>query len=169
MDEKSCAPLLWGGFGCFRHAKRVGVGKGLGSDFVAISRKKAEKLWLVASVLYGFLRSALVWKFLAKYGVNPYLYLVVELSSSYFYGLGSARVVVSVVDRMWPALRVWVPVALAAYFAPEGYIFLSAGTLPTDVLGVLLGIIGVAAVAAGFSLVSQIKSARKQHEVSESK
>jgi hypothetical protein len=129
---------------------------------VAFSRQKAEKLWLVASVLYGLLRSALVWKFLAKYGVNPWFYLVVELSSSYFYGLGSARVVASVVDKIWRALRFWIPVALVAYFAPEAYIFVSAGKLPTDVLGVLLGIIGVAAVAAGFSLVSQIRTARRQ-------
>ena len=129
---------------------------------MAFSRQKAEKLWLVASVLYGVLRSALVWKFLAKYGVNPWFYLVVELSSSYFYGLGSARVVASVVDKIWRALRFWIPVALVAYFAPEAYIFVSAGKLPTDVLGVLLGIIGVAAVAAGFSLVSQIRTARRQ-------
>ena len=129
---------------------------------MAFSRQKAEKLWLVASVLYGLLRSALVWKFLAKYGVNPWFYLVVELSSSYFYGLGSARVVASVVDKIWRALRFWIPVALVAYFAPEAYIFVSAGKLPTDVLGVLLGIIGVAAVAAGFSLVSQIRTARRQ-------
>ncbi len=129
---------------------------------MAFSRQKAEKLWLVASVLYGLLRSALVWKFLAKYGVNPWLYLIVEITSSYFYGLGSARVVAAVVDRIWRALRCWIPLALVAYFAPEAYIFVSAGKLPTDVLGVLLGIIGVAAVAAGFSLVSQIRTARRQ-------
>ena len=37
-------------------------------------RANFERGWILISVAYGGLLAALVWKFLRKYGVNPYIF-----------------------------------------------------------------------------------------------
>ena len=123
-------------------------------------RALVEKSWILVSIGYGGFRAALVWTFLKKYGVNPYVFGVIEFSSSAVYGLSSARVVGAIVDTQWARLRSWVPLALLSYAAPDVYVFASAGHLPGSMLEMLLGIVGVTAIITTVGLVVQIRTGR---------
>jgi hypothetical protein len=124
-------------------------------------RANFERAWILISVAYGGLRAALVWKFLRKYGVNPYVFGTIEFSSAAIYGKSSAKVVGAVIDGTWVRLRSWLPVALLAYFAPDSYVLLSAGRLPSDMLAILVAVVCVTLVLTGVGVASQIRRGRK--------
>ena len=116
-----------------------------------------ERGWTLISVAYGGLRAALVWKFLRKYGVNPYVFAGVEFTSAATYGKSSAQVVGAVIDGAWRRIRSWLPLALLTYFAPDGYVLLSAGRLPSDMLAILLAMLCVTLVLTEVGVWSQIR------------
>lgn len=124
-------------------------------------RAQIERGWILVSIAYGGLRAALVWKFLKKYGVNPYLFGVIEFVSAAIYGKSSAQVVGAVIDVAWVRLRKWLPVAVLSYFAPDAYIFLSAGKLPSDMLAILISVVCVTLVLTGVGILAQIRQGRQ--------
>ena len=124
-------------------------------------RAQVERGWILVSIAYGGLRAALVWKFLRKYGVNSYVFGGIEFISAVIYGKSSAQVVGAVIDGAWIRLRIWLPVALLAYFAPDGYVFLSAGRLPSDMLVILVSVVCVTLVLTGVGILSQIRRGRR--------
>ena len=124
-------------------------------------RVNFERGWILISVAYGGLRAALVWKFLRKYGVNPYVFAGVEFTSAAIYGKSSAQVVGAVIDGAWKRIRSWLPLALLTYFAPDGYVLLSAGRLPSDMLAILLAMVCVTLVLTGVGIWSQIRRGRR--------
>ncbi len=124
-------------------------------------RAQIERGWILVSIAYGGLRAALVWKFLKKYGVNPYLFGVIEFVSAAIYGKSSAQVVGAVIDVAWVRLRKWLPVAVLSYFAPDAYVFLSAGKLPSDMLAILISVVCVTLVLTGVGILAQIRQGRQ--------
>lgn len=120
-----------------------------------------ERGWILISVAYGGLRAALVWKFLRRYGVNPYVFAGVEFTSAAIYGKASAQVVGAVVDGAWKRIRSWLPLALLAYFAPDGYVLFSAGRLPSDMLAILLSMVCVTLVLTGVGVGGKIRRGRR--------
>jgi hypothetical protein len=124
-------------------------------------RANFERVWIFLSLVYGGIRSAFVWKFLRKFGVNPYVFGGIEFTSAALYGKSSAQVVGAVIDGAWKLFRIWTPVALVAYFAPDAYVLFSSGRLPSDMMTILLAVVCVTLVLTGLGLVSQIRRGRR--------
>ena len=124
-------------------------------------REQIERGWMLVSIAYGGLRAALVWKFLHKYGVNPYVFGAIEFISAAIYGKSSAQVVGAVIDGAWVRLRPWLPVAVLSYFAPDAYVFLSAGHLPSDMLAILISVVAVTLALTGVGMFAQVRRGRR--------
>jgi len=119
-----------------------------------------ERGWIVASILYGAFRCSLVGAFLRQYGVNPKIFIAVEMVSSGFYGWTGGRAVVSIIDAQWHRLRRWGPFAILFYIAPDAYVFASAGRMSGDIYSLLLSIVGVAVVVTVVGIVIQVRKGR---------
>jgi hypothetical protein len=124
-------------------------------------RARFERVWILVSIAYGGLRTALVWKFLHKYGVNPYIFGVVEFVSAAIYGKSSAQVVGIVVDVERTRLRMWLPIAFLSYFVPDAYVFISVGRLPGDMMEILISVVCVTLVLTGVGMIAQIRRGRR--------
>lgn len=124
-------------------------------------RRALEGGWIVASVIYGGIRSALVWAFLRQYGVNIAGFIAIEVVSSAVYGLSSARVVGAAVDADWRRLRSWIPLAVLSYFAPDAFVFASAGRMPDDVLAILVGVVLVTIALSTVAFFARVRAARR--------
>ncbi len=121
-----------------------------------------SRVWIVASIAYGGLRTALVWRFLHQFGVNVWVFGVIELIASAVYGLSSARVVTHLLARNWSELRKWGLLAVISYAAPDVYVFVSAGTLPGSYLDVLIGIVLVTAALTVIGIVGEVRRGRQK-------
>lgn len=124
-----------------------------------------ERIWASTIVLYSFAATFVVWKTLHKYGVNPYLFFVIDLITSWFYGLASARLVVAVIKKRWSETQKWGWLSAINFALPQIYILLSARRVPRDVYLIIYSVIGALVAFALIGIGSQIKAARKVKEV----
>ncbi|MEI6219815.1 MAG: hypothetical protein WCP71_00735 [Actinomycetes bacterium] len=121
-----------------------------------------ERIWASTIVLYTFAATFVVWKALHKYGVNPYLFFVIDLITSWFYGLASARLVVAVIKKRWSETQKWGWLSALNFMLPQVYILVSASHVPKDVYIIIFSVIGVMAAFALIGIASQIRAARKE-------
>jgi len=121
-----------------------------------------ERLWASTIVLYTFGATFVVWKALHKYGVNPYLFFVIDLITSWFYGLASARLVVAIIHKRWSETQKWGWLSALNFMLPQIYILLSARHVPRDVYIIIYSVIGVMVAFAVVGIVSQLRVARKE-------
>ena len=121
-----------------------------------------ERIWASTIVLYTFAATFVVWKALHKYGVNPYLFFVIDLITSWFYGLASARLVVAIIHRRWSETQKWGWLSALNFMLPQIYILLSARRVPKDVYVIIYSVIGVMVAFAVIGIASQIRVARKE-------
>lgn len=124
-----------------------------------------ERIWASTIVLYSFAATFIVWKALHKYGVNPYLFFVIDLITSWFYGVASARLVVAVIQKRWSETQKWGWLSAINFALPQIYILLSARRVPRDVYLIIYSVIGALVAFALIGIGSQIKAARKVKEV----
>ena len=119
---------------------------------VSDARKNIQRLWVVLSVIYGVFRWVLVWHYLKKYGVQPMIFGVIELSSSCGYAIYSGRLVVAAIDQELSRHKRVVMITIMWFILPDVYIFMSAGQMPRTVVGFIVtavlftGVIGVTAI-----------------------
>ena len=121
-----------------------------------------ERLWASTIVLYTFAATFVVWKALHKYGVNPYLFFVIDLITSWFYGLASARLVVAIIHKRWSQTQKWGWLAAINFILPQIYILVSARHVPRDVYLIIYSVIGVLVAFAVIGIGSQVRTARKE-------
>ena len=117
-------------------------------------RQRVERAWVVVTLAWGIGRVFVVWGALSRYGVNPWLYAGIELLTSGPYGLATARLVTSLLDRNRQSASRWAALGLAMFLAPDLYIVGSGRHMPSyvyaivAVLVVLLGTLGFFSVRA---------------------
>ena len=118
----------------------------------------AGKAWIVGVFGFSVARALVVWPTLGAYGVNPWIFLLVDVLTAWPYAYGQVRVVLGVRARNWRDLQIWALVTLLAFVAPYGYIAgAGSGEMPLVswlVLGVLIVLFGTASV---IRIVRQIR------------
>ena len=108
------------------------------------------RAWVAAIFGYSVLRAVVVWPTLGRYGVNPLIFLIIDVVTAWPYAVGQVRVVQGLRRRNWQKVETWGLVTLAAFLAPYAYI-VGAGTgempiLAYVIIGTLVALIGIAAV-----------------------
>jgi hypothetical protein len=116
--------------------------------FGVMTRRPArlERCWIVAAVAYGIGRAIIVGSTLGDHGVNPFVYLTIDVATSIPLGIATARLVGAIVDRDLVAARKWALRAAGAFIAPDAYIVVAGRDLPAIVY-VVLGAIAAATLA----------------------
>jgi hypothetical protein len=117
-----------------------------------------ERIWAGLLVLYSVGAAYLVWRTLGKYGVNAIIFLVIDVVTSWPYGLATARIVVNVVKHEWKAVRKWAWVAAITFIAPDIYVLASATRAPRDIYLLIIAVITFLVLFAILSVVLQIRS-----------
>lgn len=103
--------------------------------------RRLEIAWVAVVVLYGVGRSLAVWKMLARYGVNPFIYFFIDVGSSLPYGVATARLVRSFVRHDSKEAIKWGVLATATFIAPDIYLVATLHRAPKYVYGVIAVIV----------------------------
>ncbi len=124
-------------------------------------RRLLERLWVLGSVAYGGLRIFIADRTVKRYGVNIWVFGIVELSTSWLYGLSTARLVGALIDRRGRLAARWGAIATATFLAPEAFILLTGRHMPRIVYVVVAGLVTVLGTLAVVSLVRRVRAARR--------
>ena len=119
-----------------------------------------ERLWASSILIYTFVATYFVWKTMAKYGVNWFLFFLIDAVTSWSYGIATARIVVAFIEKNRKALSKWVWIAGLSFIAPQLYLVAVARKVPHNDYVTIAAIIAALALFALFSLGSELRKAR---------
>jgi small-conductance mechanosensitive channel len=119
-----------------------------------------ERIWASTIVLYTFVATFVVWKTLGKYGVNPIGFFIVDLVTSWLYGISTARLVVAIFQKNRAGLRKYGIYSALNFAVPDVYIIAMARHVPRDVYLALAGVIALLAIFSIVGVLQQIKDGK---------
>ena len=115
---------------------------------VATRSSLLSRTWIAGVVGYSVIRALLAWPTFGQYGVNPLVFLILDIATAPPYAVGQVRIVQGVRSKEWTSVQFWAGVVLVTFLAPYVYIAIAGGSdLPTFawvVLGVLVLVFGLA-------------------------
>jgi len=122
-------------FGAMNETKRVGwVGRA----------------WILSIFGYSALRALVVWPTLGTYGINPWIFLLIDVGTAWPYAYGQVRVISSARARDWRSVQLWSLIAVVSFVAPYAYIAgAGSGEMPLIawiIIGALMVFFGVASL-----------------------
>ena len=112
-------------------------------------------------VLYTFGATYVVWKTLTKYGANWLVYFIIDVPTSWFYGISASRLVVSVVKKRFHEVTKWGWLAAINFAIPQIYILYYAHNASRQTLMIFALIITGLAISSVYTLWTQIKKSRR--------
>ena len=124
-----------------------------------------ERLWASTILLYTVVATLVVWRTLGKYGVNVFLFFIIDAVTSWTYGISTARLLLNVIKRQWKAARRWAWAAATSVVTPQIYILVPARHDPRDVYMIVIAVTARLILFAFISLLLHI-STSKTHPTS---
>ncbi len=120
------------------------------------------RAWAVGIFLFSAARALFAWPTLGRYGVDPWIFLAIDLVTALPYGIAQALTVKTLRDPTRSASEAvgWAAVVVVTFLLPYLYIFMSSGSLPLlATLGVLAWML-VFGILAVWRMRQQISSGR---------
>jgi len=128
-------------------------------------RSGRQKLWerLFASsvVLYTFVATYVVGKTLTKYGAHWYIFFIIDLPTSWFYGIATSRLVMAVIKKRFSEVSKWGWIAAINFALPQIYILYYAHHASRQTLLIFALIVAGLAISSLYTLFGQIKKSRR--------
>ena len=125
----------------------------------AISKRQRfwERAWASSILIYTIVATFIVWKTLTKYGVNPVVFFFIDATTSWTYGISTARLVMRIIAKDWPDTRKWALAAAISFISPQLYILIAARNAPRDVYLIVIGVILALTLFTTISLFLEIR------------
>ena len=124
-------------------------------------RKVLSRTWGAVVVSWSLVRTLIVWAALGGYGINPWLYLLIDLLSAVVDAATTPRMVLAFIDDRFKVAAKWLLVSAIAFVVPDLYIFLGTRTLPRRIIVVICLIILLTTTVAVISIVRKVSAGRR--------
>ena len=137
------------------------TGGGSEHDTATLARRRMlSRTWAVVVVGWSFIRTLIVWAAVGDYGLNPWIYLGIDLFSACVDAITTPRMVLNFIDNKYKAALKWAAISLGVFILPDLYIFLGTRELPTNVIIIVCLIIAVTLLAGVVSVVHKVRAGR---------
>lgn len=122
-----------------------------------VESRVLKQAWIAAVMVYTLIRTILIWKIFAKYGVNQYIYLTVDLICSYFYAIYSTKLVIETNRTHYRKLIKYLSLTLIFNFVPDFYVLLTAKEVPNFIIQSFIKVIIVLGIVTALGIYREIK------------
>jgi hypothetical protein len=116
-----------------------------------------KRAWLVSVLAYSLIRTFIIWKVFQKYGVNQYVYLVIDLICAFFFANFSTKVVLEAHQTHYRKLLRNLFFTLIFNFIPDMYVLLTAKEVPKFLFESFVQVILILAIVSAFTLYRSYK------------
>jgi hypothetical protein len=120
-----------------------------------------KRAWIVAVLAYSVARTLVIWKIFQKYGVNQYLYLIIDIFCAYWYAIFSTKLVIETSKTHYKKLFKYLSLTLIFNFIPDLYVLATAKEVPSFIFKSYIQIIAILAIIGLFTLFREIQNRRK--------
>ena len=132
------------------------------SKAVIKRRRRLSYTWAGMVLAWSFVRTLLVWAAVGNYGLNPWVYLAIDLCSAVTDAITTPRMVLSFIDERYRQAVGWGLIAVVAFMIPDVYIFLGTRHLPTSLIIIICSVIGVTLIIAVASVLRKVHKGRSE-------
>lgn len=123
------------------------------------------KTWIAGIFVFSVARALLAWPTLGRYGVNPWIFLTIDVVTAWPYAYGQVRLVTDARRGQWRDVQIWAVITALAFIAPYAYVIIAGSRemplLAWIIIGVLIVFFGVASV---IRIVRQIRAPEPEPE-----
>jgi len=127
---------------------------------VLAKRKVIVRTWAGIVIGWAVIRTVIVWAAVGDYGLNPWIYLAIDLVSACIDAITTPRMVLAFIDDQYATAVKWAFISLVAFIIPDLYIFLGTRELPTRIIVIVAIIISLTLTAGIVSVVRKVKAGR---------
>ena len=127
---------------------------------VLAKRKVIVRTWAGIVIGWAVIRTLIVWAAVGDYGLNPWIYLGIDLVSACIDAITTPRMVLSFIDDQYKNAAKWALISLVAFIIPDLYIFLGTRELPRRIIIIVLVIISITLSAGIISVVRKVRAGR---------
>ena len=127
-------------------------------------RRRLSNTWAGMVVTWSFIRTLLVWAAVGDYGLNPWIYLAIDLASAIVDAITTPRMVLNFIDEHYRRAASWGLIALVAFIIPDLYIFLGTRTLPTKLIVLICLIIGTTLLVGVLGITRKVRKGRAERK-----
>ena len=123
-------------------------------------RRRLSRTWAGIVVVWSLIRTVIVWAAVGDYGLNPWIYLSLDLAAAVIDALSTPRMVLNFIDDHMRKAIEWALISLVVFIIPDLYIFLGTRTLPKRIILVICAIIGLTLMVGVYGVTRKIKKGR---------
>ena len=127
-------------------------------------RKNLSRTWAGIVVVWSLIRTLIVWAAVGEYGLNPWIYLSLDLGAAIVDAITTPRMVIAFIDDHFKQAFKWAVISLVVFIIPDVYIFLGTRTLPMRIIVALCLIIGLTLTVGIISVIRKIRKGRAERE-----
>jgi len=130
-------------------------------------RRRRELIWIAGVIAYTILRFAIAWETLNRYGLNIWIFGILDVGTAVPYAIGTSRLVTSVVDKRLQAAAWWMMLAALSFIAPYRYIAIAGRdkSLPMLVWVLLVVLVLGLALNAAVAVNKRVRTARRLDQI----
>ena len=125
-------------------------------------RKRLSRTWAGIVVGWSVIRTIVVWAAVGDYGLNPWIYLALDMGAAIVDAYSTPRMVLSFIDDHYRLAVKWALISLGVFIVPDLYIFFGTRRLPTRIIVVLCVVIGLTLSAGVFGVTRKIRKGRAE-------
>lgn len=125
-----------------------------------VRRRRLSLLWFAVTIGWTLIRAAAVHAGLSEYGVNVWVFLVIDLLSAVADGYATPKAVLALVDNQISTAFKWLAVFLVAFVVPDIYVFAAGDHVPRRAYLVLAVIVTITSTVAVIAFVKRVRAAR---------
>jgi len=123
-------------------------------------RRHLSRTWAIIVVGWSAARTIIVWAAVGDYGLNPWVYLSIDLVSASTDAYSTPKMVLYFVDNRYRLAVRWAVISLVAFLIPDVYIFLGTHTLPHHLVAIIVGVIALTLLAAVIGVSRKVHQGR---------
>jgi len=130
-----------------------------------LRRKRLSRTWALIVVGWSLIRTVIVWAAVGDYGLNPWIYLSLDLGAALVDAYTTPRMVLSFIDDHYKQAVRWAIISLTVFIIPDVYIFLGTRTLPGHLIIILSVVIGLTLTTGVVGVVRRIRKGRTERHI----
>jgi len=124
-------------------------------------RQLIERWWIAIVLIWDILKSLVVDKTFAKYGVNPYIYFLIVITISVPYAISTANMLFAILASHWRRALLYGAVAVVLHFIPDVYILITAKQEPRSLFDSFIVMIVIFTVFAIHGITMKVRAHRR--------
>lgn len=113
------------------------------------------RAWIVGVFAFSVARALVAWPTLGKYGVNPWVFLFIDIVTAFPYALGQVKVVNGFRFKQYRGVQLWSLVVAVTFLAPYAYIVLAG---QERIPAIVYVVIGILALTFGIASVMRMRN-----------